>query len=310
MKRNIIYINNYPYKITLPSGGDTAQTTQHSDWDNALKTHAYIKNDHNGEIVGSWCSNIAKEDSNKRAVRGLMTTKSWDSLSANARSLHVGFRPMLFPLGPNSLGYEPSLLSYMSGKKIQMGTLIVNGKIMIRPFEYIYRKGDRVEIGDSVGDKSKLIEWAVSDFRLIALNNLMIDVSWNQLLELGFISGYDMPSEAVDVNTAIFRGITMGNGYLLMSVGSQKNSDLTQMVVKESFIENYIKFSPYANLVDFFQTYHPETSQHIEGLAKEAEAWAFSYKPYMEKKLDITENTTSNVLGMLMKFMNKYLEFK
>lgn len=307
MKRNVIYINDNPYEVTLPTGGVSPDKTFESDWHKVVKLFPDFTNGSSGQMVASWCLDNPKNEIGKRVIRGSVTTRSWGSVFKDTRSMNIGFRPILMPLVYNTMKFSPSLLSHLNGTRIKMGSLRVNNRNVYKPFHYMYRDGERVEIDNNTSDKNQSIEWFVFDGKLIATDNLVINISYTQLVELGLIDEENPLKE--DLNNEIIRGLSLGNGYVLMSVLiSENETELVQIVVKESFLCNYIKGSPYPTVDEFLQNYDPKEQVVLEKMAREADALALSYRPTMNNKLVISDNVGNSVLKVMSTFFDRYVK--
>ena len=113
----LIFGKNYAsggvdYTLRAPSVGSNATGSgdsqrgvpQSNEWDTMLnKNSGYIKN-WNG--IYSWGQDTTRYNSSFRAVRGFISARLWDLNNAASSISHVGFRPVLEILNPDTLGSD------------------------------------------------------------------------------------------------------------------------------------------------------------------------------------------------------------
>lgn len=314
-KRNIIYLNNAPYEITFPTGGVDWDDKEGNDWDRILKVYPRLINRHNKIGVGSWCLEQEKPGSNKRIFRGHSFLYGRGSAHETTQCDYIGWRPMLIPLNSDTLKFDPEIFSLLNGRKIKLGTLIVNDEIVSAPYDFINGSINRVVLGDDIAYDNKLIDWVVFDGKLIALKNLLINVSWLHLEQMGFVIREDSDVPVVD-NT--IRGTSLGDGYLLMTVPASLSEEeqqelsfdeenyMAQIGIKESFLQEYVKGTAYTSLSDFLQNYDPSFLVTLETLALQHGALAFSYRPDLDNKLVLPKKVDDTILRVLRTFLNNF----
>ena len=100
------------YTLRAPSVGSNATGSgdsqrgvpQSNEWDTILdKKDGYIKN---GIYMYSWGQDTHSISASLRAVRGCNSARYWNSNYATFSNLHVGFRPVLEVLNPDTLGFD------------------------------------------------------------------------------------------------------------------------------------------------------------------------------------------------------------
>ena len=100
------------YTLRAPSVGSNATGSgdsqrgvpQSNEWDTILdKKDGYIKN---GIYMYSWGQDTHSISASRRAVRGCNSARYWNSNYATFSNPHVGFRPVLEVLNPDTLGFD------------------------------------------------------------------------------------------------------------------------------------------------------------------------------------------------------------
>ena len=100
------------YTLRAPSVGSNATGSgdsqrgvpQSNEWDTILdKKDGYIKN---GIYMYSWGQDTHSISASLRAVRGCNSARYWNSNYATFSNPHVGFRPVLEVLNPDTLGFD------------------------------------------------------------------------------------------------------------------------------------------------------------------------------------------------------------
>ena len=100
------------YTLRAPSVGSNATGSgdsqrgvpQSNEWDTILdKKDGYIKN---GIYMYSWGQDTHSISASLRAVRGCNSARDWNSNNATFSNSHVGFRPVLEVLNPDTLGSD------------------------------------------------------------------------------------------------------------------------------------------------------------------------------------------------------------
>ena len=100
------------YTLRAPSVGSNATGSgdsqrgvpQSNEWDTILdKKDGYIKN---GIYMYSWGQDTHSISASLRAVRGCNSARDWNSNNATFSNPHVGFRPVLEVLNPDTLGSD------------------------------------------------------------------------------------------------------------------------------------------------------------------------------------------------------------
>lgn len=312
MNRNIIYLEDHPYELTLPTGGKTVSEV--SDWDAILDSDCELNIERNGKYIASWCLDKVSFDNEKYVVRGRELLRRWEYNDETVRSFDIGYRPMLVPLNPETLLFDPSCYKCENGTVIFLGFLVVNGKGITRPSNYEYRMGDKVEIKDTVIEKGYFIKWCVYNGKLIAVDNLMVNVSRRQLVNLGLVYGERKRDITDPILNTMIRGDSLGPNYLLLTVPAplEKNEKvgkeriLSLVAVKRSFMEEYA----YDYLDKYLKTYDIDSEDKLEYVARKENAVAFSYRPMSGNAIILGEEMDYEKLEVLTMFIKEYLKFK
>ena len=115
--KSLIFGKNYAsggvdYTLRAPSVGSNSTGSgdsqrgvpQSNEWDTILdKKDGYIKN---GIYMYSWGQDTHSISASLRAVRGCNSARYWNSNYATFSNPHVGFRPVLEVLNPDTLGFD------------------------------------------------------------------------------------------------------------------------------------------------------------------------------------------------------------
>lgn len=323
MERKIIYLNEKPFELTLPTGGTMPHDNSvRNDWDSVLSSGCYFNYEKGLMVIGSWCIDRPLLSRKDRVVRGRGTSRNWGYAFETTQAMNIGFRPVLLPLDDKTLEFYPSLLSYMNGSIIKMGNFVVNNTVLCPPFGHVYQVGDVVDLRDDIQNRNKGIEWAVMDGKLICVDNLMVNVSYEQLIRLGLLPDRVERIENPVVDKSI-AGQYLGLKYVLVTVPSlltfeeQKRAEkqgkdrfdwFTVLAVKLSYLLDYVhKETSFDSLRDYFEKRDYKEEVFLENLARNEDALAFIYRPMSDNKLILSNNMDGEKLWVLTEFLYKYL---
>lgn len=316
MEKKIIYLNEKPFELTLPTGGNAPEVSvTENEWDRVLVSGCYFNSDMNGVCVGSWCHERPIASPTDYVVRGRFTPGNWGYDYDDTQSVMIGYRPVLLPLDADTLQFDSTLLQYLNGSTVRMGVFAVNDKVLTAPYNYVYQVGDVVVLRGDIGYKDKAIEWAVFDGKLISVYNLMVNVSRNQLIELGLVAG-NKPKELKNVLDGHIRGEYIGSNYVLITVPTIQNykkweskdkDGFSIIAVNSKYLLKYATEGGYANLEDYFNRYNIEEEVYLEYCARKEDAIAFTYRPNCENKLRLGESMDDEKLWVMTEFLSKYL---
>ena len=171
------------YVIGLPKGGSTADSTVQKHWDqySELLRSASPAHAHRGHF---WCREASKEVPAARIARSLSEGGSWRQYYSALRSKDVGFRPVMEL--PEGHGFQ-------TGDTPRRFTLTMDGRITYfnaaqKRAPRHYHHGGKLHFVDNYSDHRLLIPWVVVGDYAIAAENLLVDISWDDLCSQGFVS--------------------------------------------------------------------------------------------------------------------------
>lgn len=178
---NKIYSGEGTFTISLPAGGLSPDTAQ-DHWErcsevlrNAAPAHAL-----HGHF---WCREASPASPSARVARSVGPQGGWKQFYPALRSRDVGFRPVLrLPEGHGA----------RTGDILRRFTLTMDGRVTYFNLQQKhaprhYRPGAALRIVDSYRDQRVLIPWVVVGDHAIAAENLLVNVSWNDLCAQGFV---------------------------------------------------------------------------------------------------------------------------
>ena len=168
-----------PITIRLPAGGLTPEETD-TQWAKYQKVLHPILPAH--AVRGhSWCLETPPATPAARVARSL-EGRHWKCFYAALRSKDVGFRPVIGL--PEGHGME-------DGTVFHRYTLTMDGHIayigLRQPHATRhYRPGAALRFTDHYKDPRVLIPWVVCGDTAVAAENLLVNISWNDLASQGF----------------------------------------------------------------------------------------------------------------------------
>ena len=195
-----VMIDGRPYAVRLPTGG-----TFHGDlseWDSMLDILGEKNSALHSKNILSWCQDTARDAPNCRVYRGQLSARHWNNTYHDRAYPHVGYRPVLEPLSPETLKPDPSLLSDIpDGSILTMGSFSVNGVPKPLPKEPFwcgdipaYRDHAVFSIGDTHPDARNQLRFIKCGGLLWCDRNLMTGMSWDVLSALGLVYGQEKHS--------------------------------------------------------------------------------------------------------------------
>ncbi len=195
LPRGIVRIDGSFYAAMLPSGG--REKGEPNQWDAVLD----VLDDRNDLLhyidMFSWCRDIAENDPTCRPFRGCDVLRFWRYNYASQRCAPIGFRPILIPLNRETLEVDVTrLLPLEDGSRVYMGTLYMDGIAQPFPQNPVwngdipdYFDGASLYIGNTSENNDKIITWIKTGDILIADRNLLKNVSWDDLDQMGLATG-------------------------------------------------------------------------------------------------------------------------
>lgn len=323
MKRNIIYLNDRPFELTLPTGGDDSpKSGSSSDWDKMIDLESNISNTFMGKVIGSFCLERNKAHSNRYVIRGLYSSRTWDLIDRETKSMEIGYRPVLIPLEVESLEFNPTFTEYFNGYSVKLGNFMVNGTVLESRYTHIFKPTDKVEIVSDIGHKDKCIEWTVVNGKLICSDNLLVNISRENLIAQGLLPQEEKKYVGTTIDTA-FRGNYLCSNYVLVTTPTFFSGDgldtfyemdpgpsYTILAVKVPFIKDFINVeqSSYHDWKEFLEHCDLDSLSTLEYQAWQGDALAFSFRPDCKNKLILPRNVDDETLNVLSEFMKKYFK--
>lgn len=316
MDRIIIYLNDRPFELTLPTGGNDLGTS--SEWESALDFGGKFKTTYKDKPMSSWCREVSVRYPNKYIIRGFDSPRRWGYGSEILQNMNIGYRPVLLPLNPDTFLFDSSIFECLNKKTIKMGVLVVNENIISKPSNYVYKRGDRIQIKDDKGSDKGRIEWLVFEGKLIAVKNLVINVSRRQLVNMELVGGEKKRDITDPILDLIIRGENIGSDYVLLTLPVSLNWQeqeklspngeviLSLVAVDKVFLTEFIKKGPYKNLEDFYKNYNIDDEVLLENMARRVNAVAFSYRPMCDNTMVLGETMDKEKFQVLVNFINKY----
>lgn len=197
-----VMIDGRPYAVRLPTGGSFHG--EPSEWDGMLDTLGEKAPALHSKNILSWCQDTARDHPDCRVYRGQLSARHWNNTYHYRAYPHVGYRPVLEPLDPDTLQPEPSLLSdILDGSILTMGSFFVNGVPRPLPQEPFwcgdipqYRDHAVLSIGDTHPDTRNRLRFIKCGGLLWCDRNLMTGMSWDVLLDSGLVYGQEKPMPA------------------------------------------------------------------------------------------------------------------
>lgn len=202
-----VWIDGNPYAICLPTGGLGSYKRDGEDlWDRLLKLTKEKGIDFHNQNCASWL-----QENIMMACEDPETRELYDELSAGCRSLEcnvhgigyltwaksrsLGFRPCLIPLNQKDYQPEDTLASIADGEVIQFGSMRLNGDLVDANLQHVkfprpcrYQDGKlNIAFSDSTGESETDIRWIKCGEILVCDRNLLVNISWDELLYMGYV---------------------------------------------------------------------------------------------------------------------------
>ncbi len=206
-KPSLVFLNNQAYHVRVPSGAPSEERPV-SDWD-CILAHLEDTEQLNWRYIWSWCQEAVGSDDpdrtlseklsppDHRLVRGCVRSNSSSVAHVNARGSHLGFRPILEPVNPETL--EPDLDRWADlpdGESIPLCSLYIDDVPIYIPQAPTdegdipdYTPGSRIHLGWMDGDPAKHVHMIKCGPIFVADRNLLKNVSWDDLNRNGLIFG-------------------------------------------------------------------------------------------------------------------------
>ncbi len=174
--------SNQTFVIGLPSGGSAAGDAVHSHWERYSEVLRGAAPPH--ALRGHfWCREASADVPAARIARSLGDPAPWRQFYSAYRSKDVGFRPaMKLPEGHGA----------KTGDILHRFTLTMDGRVTyynVRRKPARYRHGAALRLVDEYTDRRMLIPWVVVGGYAIAAEDLLVDISWDDLCAQGFVGG-------------------------------------------------------------------------------------------------------------------------
>ncbi len=171
------------YLIGLPKGGSTADSAVQKHWETYSELLRSTSPAH-ARRAHFWCQETSTEVPAARIARTLDGKVPWRQFYSAFRSKDVGFRPTMRL--PDGHGLH-------TGDILRRFTLTMDGHITYfnagqKRAPRHYHHGGRLHFVDNYSDKRLLIPWVVVGDYAIATENLLVDISWDDLCSQGFVS--------------------------------------------------------------------------------------------------------------------------
>ena len=198
-KPGLTYIDGKPYLVRLPIPSEWDYLMGQVNADNNILHYAHlVDTDSRWETLLSWTQMEGKHMQPRNlqlCCGGSLHGHDCKDLAKSVRAYHVGFRPVLIPLNPESLEPDDSVCwpGIGEGERLTMGTLYMNGRPVTMCNEQCsngsitpYISEAKLEIGDSCSDPACQITFIKCCGKLWADRNLLSFISWDDLNAQGF----------------------------------------------------------------------------------------------------------------------------
>jgi len=194
-----VMIDGQPYAVRLPTGGSYHGAA--SEWDTMLNTLGEKNPVYHSKNILSWCQDEAVDSPGCRVYRGQLSARHWNNTYSFRAYPHVGYRPILEPLDPETLLPDPSRLGRIpDGSVLPMGTFYINGIAQVLPQEPFwcgdvpeYRNQMLLSIGDTDTNPKKQLHFIKCGRLLWCDRNLITNISWDTLNAFGLTHGGEEP---------------------------------------------------------------------------------------------------------------------
>lgn len=188
-------IDGQPYAVRLPTGG--AFRGAANEWDAMLDILGEKNQVYHSKNILSWCQDTDAEDPDCRVYRGQLTRRHWNSTHSYTTYPHIGYRPVLEPLDPETLLPKPERIKDIRDASVLvMGTFYVNGIARDLPQDPFwcgdvpeYRNHMILAIGDTDPNPKKQLHFIKCGGLLWCDRNLITNVSWDTLDSFGLTYG-------------------------------------------------------------------------------------------------------------------------
>ncbi len=200
-----ITINGQLFAVRLPTGG--AYHGAPSEWDSMLDILGEKNPAFHSKNILSWCQDTASDAPDCRVYRGQLTARHWNNTYHYRSYPHVGYRPVLEPLDPDTLMPDASKLQDIKdGTILTMGSFYVNGMPVPLPKDPVwcgdipqYMENKTLTIGDSDADPKNQLRFIKCGVLLWCDRNLMTDMSWDTLDAFGLVFGREAHQPSLNV---------------------------------------------------------------------------------------------------------------
>ena len=202
MQYRPVFIDGRPYAVRLPTGGSSFG--EDSEWDQMLDILGEKNPDFHAKNILSWCQDTDRNDPNCRVYRGQISPRHRNSTySYRCEYSHIGYRPVLEPLDPQTLQPTPDTLRDLpDGTILTMGSFYLDGVPQPIPTDPDwcgnipqYRAGRTIAIGDTASGTDRQLRFIKCGNLLWCDRNLLTCVSWDTLSDFNLVCGivFDPP---------------------------------------------------------------------------------------------------------------------
>lgn len=190
-----VLIDGQLYAVRLPTGG--AFHGDKSEWDNMLDILGEKNPILHAKTILSWCQDTPRDHPDCRVYRGQLSPRHWNNTYSYRRYPHVGYRPVLEPLNPDTMLPAPERLHNIpDGTLLTMGSFYRNGIARFLPQDpdwcgdiQEYRDHAVLSIDDTSPDPRKQLQFIKCGGLLWCDRNLVTNVSWDDLASFGLVYG-------------------------------------------------------------------------------------------------------------------------
>lgn len=282
----ILRIDGRDYAVSLPTGG-LSESDKENEFDQALKAGCKMN-----LTQHCWCWETLKHGF--QLLRGSVANDRYCTPTLLKIS-HIGFRPVMMPLMEDSHTFDNTVYAGMDGQTVKLGSL-------------------RVEDGDISIEDTKNgtpIEWGVFEGKLIALNTLVDEVSYEDLSKMGYTA--HNPNNMTDESF-------LAGGYILLptyAVLSDEEYEETKdwdetpieyVAIQTDYLLNRLKAMGYLDLTDFLCNYtYDDVDGFIDDAAKH-NAVAFEYRPALDEKFRFPKTCKGDAMYALLDFVSGHLQ--
>ncbi len=204
-----VTINGQLFAVRLPTGG--AYHGAPSEWDSMLDILGEKNPAFHSKNILSWCQDTASDAPDCRVYRGQLTARHWNNTYHYRSYPHVGYRPVLEPLDPDTLMPDTSKLQdIQDGTILTMGSFYVNGMPVPLPKDPVwcgdipqYMENKTLTIGDTDADPKNQLRFIKCGSLLWCDRNLMTNMSWDTLASFGLVHGKEIHQQEAQLPSFI-----------------------------------------------------------------------------------------------------------